>query len=85
MFLEEMGKSGARDFSGLPGTVKDSETDLENRMEKAQANIAAERSKDAKQQDTARLQALEATCSRSGQPTALFRKKSGQSTPTTMP
>ena len=60
VFLEEMGKSGARDFSGLPGTVKESETDLENRMEKAQANIAAERSKDAKQRDTARLQALEA-------------------------
>jgi len=61
VFLEEMGKSGARDFSGLPGTVKDSETDLENRMEKAQADIAAERSKDAKQRDTVRLQALEAS------------------------
>jgi tetratricopeptide (TPR) repeat protein len=60
VFLEEMGKSGARDFAGLPGTVKESETDLENRMEKAQAGIAAERSKDAKQRDTARLQALEA-------------------------
>ncbi len=60
VFLEEMGKSGARDFSGLPGTVKESETDLENRMGKAQANIAAERSKDAKQRDAARLQALEA-------------------------
>ena len=52
VFLEEMGKSGARDFAGLPGTVRESETDLENRMEKAQAGIAAERSKDAKQRDT---------------------------------
>ena len=60
VFLEEMGKSGARDFSGLPGTVKDIETDLENRMEKAQASVAAERSKEADQRDTARLQALEA-------------------------
>ncbi len=60
VFLEEMGKSGARDFSGLPATVKESETDLENRMEKAQAGIAAERSKDAKQRDAARLQNLEA-------------------------
>jgi tetratricopeptide (TPR) repeat protein len=61
VFLEEMGKSGARDFSGLPGTVKDNETDLEDRMEKAQASIAEERSKDPKQRDTARLQSLEAS------------------------
>ena len=60
VFLEEMGKSGARDFSGVPGTVKESETELENRMEKARAAIAAERSKDAKQRDTARLLTLEA-------------------------
>ncbi len=39
VFLEEMGKSGARDFAGLPGAVKDSETDLENRMEKARATL----------------------------------------------
>ena len=66
VFLEEMGKSGARDFSGLPGTVKDIETDLENRLEKAQAGVAAERSKEADQRDTERLQALEATLQQIG-------------------
>ncbi len=60
VFLEEMGKSGARNFSGLPTELKESETDLEDRMEKARANISAERSKDAKQRDAASLQALEA-------------------------
>ena len=60
VFLEEMGKSGARDFAGLPSAVRDSEADLENRMEKALGNIAAARSKGANQQDTANLQALEA-------------------------
>ena len=60
VFLEEMGKSGARDFSGLPRAVKDNETDLENRMDKAQAAMVAERSKGANHMDAARLQALEA-------------------------
>ena len=60
VFLEEMGKSGARDFAGLPATVKDSEADLENRIEKAGADIVAERSKGANQRDTARLGAMEA-------------------------
>ncbi len=61
VFLEEMGKSGARDFAGLPGTVKESETDLENRMEKALAGVVAERSKEEDQRDPERLQALEAS------------------------
>jgi len=60
VFLEEMGKSGARHFSGLPAAVKDTETDLENRIEQARADIAAERSKDANQRDTVRFTALEA-------------------------
>ena len=42
VFLEEIGKSGARDFSGLPRAVKDNETDLENRMDKVQAAMVAE-------------------------------------------
>jgi len=58
VFLEEMGKSGTRDFAGLPGAVKDSETDLENRMEKATGMIAAERSKSSSQQDATLIQAL---------------------------
>jgi len=60
VFLEEMGKSGARNFAGLPGTVKDRETDLENQIEKAKVDFVEERSKEASQQDTARLQAMEA-------------------------
>ncbi|MGA2402445.1 MAG: CHAT domain-containing protein, partial [Syntrophobacteraceae bacterium] len=59
VFLEEMGKSGARDFAGLPSAVRDNEAELENRMEKALGNIVAERSKGANQQDTSSLQALE--------------------------
>ncbi|MGC9966359.1 MAG: CHAT domain-containing protein [Syntrophobacteraceae bacterium] len=60
VFLEEMGKSGARDFAGLPAAVKDSEADLENRFEKAGVEIVEERSKGANQMDTARLHTLEA-------------------------
>jgi CHAT domain-containing protein/tetratricopeptide (TPR) repeat protein len=60
VFLEEMGKSGARDFAGVPAEVKDREADLENRIEKAGAEIVTERSKGADKLDTARLQALEA-------------------------
>jgi CHAT domain-containing protein len=60
VFLEEMGKSGARDFAGLPANVKEAETDLENRIGKARADIMAEQSKGADERDTARLQTLEA-------------------------
>jgi len=64
VFLEEMGKSGARDFSGLPATVKDSETDLENQMQKARDAIAAEQSKGSDKPDMSRLQALKANLQR---------------------
>lgn len=58
LFLEEMGRSGARNFAGLPEQVKNRETELENRQGNLQAALEKERSKP--QPDRPRLQTLEA-------------------------
>jgi CHAT domain-containing protein/Tfp pilus assembly protein PilF len=57
MFLEEIGKSGARHFAGLPEEVKTRETELENRRHNFQVALEKERAKT--QPDPARLQTLE--------------------------
>ena len=60
VFQEEMGKSGAREFAGLPAAVKGAETDFEDQMEKVRADIVRERSRQPAQMDTERLQVLNA-------------------------
>ncbi|MDP2046730.1 MAG: CHAT domain-containing tetratricopeptide repeat protein, partial [Deltaproteobacteria bacterium] len=57
MFLEEIGKSGARNFAGLPEEVKNRETELENRRSNLQVALEKERTKS--QPDPARLHTLE--------------------------
>jgi hypothetical protein len=64
LFLEEMGRSGARNFAGLPENVKTRETELENRLENGQAALEKERSKP--QPDRPRVQTLEAELERPG-------------------
>lgn len=44
VFLEEMGKSGARHFSGLPDAVKNQETETEVQLTQTQAALTKERS-----------------------------------------
>jgi tetratricopeptide (TPR) repeat protein/CHAT domain-containing protein len=58
IFLEEIGKSGARHFSGLADSVRDREADLENRSATVRATLTAERSKPIAQQDTALIESL---------------------------
>ncbi len=62
LFLEEMGRSGARNFAGLPENVKNRETELENRLANGQTALEKERSKS--QPDRPRLQNLEAELER---------------------
>ena len=49
IFLEEMGKSGARNFAGIPETVTAEESNLSNRLAKFQTDLANERSSSRKQ------------------------------------
>lgn len=57
LFLEEIGRSGARNFAGLPEEVKSRETELEDRRNNVQIALEKERSKP--QPDRPRLQTLE--------------------------
>ena len=59
VFLEEMGKSGARNFAGLPEKVQEKETDLENQLAKAKSEIVNERSKPLNSRSTERIKKLE--------------------------
>ena len=45
IFLEEMGKSGARLFAGLPETLKDQEDELVSRLEQLRQHVTDERAK----------------------------------------
>jgi CHAT domain-containing protein len=57
LFLEEIGRSGARNFAGLPEEVKSRETELDKRLANLQTVLGKERSKP--QPDRPRLQTLE--------------------------
>jgi tetratricopeptide (TPR) repeat protein len=56
-FLEEMGKSGARHFAGLPEEINQQEAELENRLDKLQAGLSKERARP--EPDHPRIQTLE--------------------------
>jgi len=57
LFLEEMGKSGARNFAGLPEEVKERESELEHRLDRLQAALVNEHAKPTP--DHPRIQTLE--------------------------
>jgi CHAT domain-containing protein/Tfp pilus assembly protein PilF len=57
LFLEEIGRSGARNFAGLPEEVKSRETELENHRNNLQIALEKERSKP--RSDSSRLRTLE--------------------------
>jgi tetratricopeptide (TPR) repeat protein len=57
LFLEEMGQSGARTFTGLPEQMRNQETALEQRLDKLQADLVKEWSQP--QPDPQRLRSLE--------------------------
>lgn len=59
VFLEEMGKSGARNFAGLPETVRQKENDLENQLATVQADLVSEKSKLDKDRNAERIGSLE--------------------------
>jgi CHAT domain-containing protein/uncharacterized protein HemY/uncharacterized glyoxalase superfamily protein PhnB len=58
-FLEEMGKSGARNFAGLPEAVRARESELEGRLTQLQSTLGEERSKPAKDRNDVQLRSLE--------------------------
>lgn len=58
-FLEEMGRSGARNFAGIPERVAQTEMDLEARISALGAEMDSERSKPPKEVDSGRLKAQE--------------------------
>jgi CHAT domain-containing protein/Tfp pilus assembly protein PilF len=58
LFLEEIGKSGARNFAGLPEEVKNREGELENRRNQVQ--VTFEKARSQSQVDASRLISLEA-------------------------
>ncbi len=64
LFLEEIGRSGARNFAGMPEEVKSRETELENRRNNLQIALEKERSKS--QPDRPRVQTLEAELEQAG-------------------
>jgi len=59
VFLEEMGKSGARNFAGLPDAVRKKEIELENQMAKTKAELVSERTKPLNSRSTKRIKNLE--------------------------
>ena len=61
VFLEEMGKSGARYFAGLPKTLSKRETELEKQLAKIQAEIANEQRKPSRFWERERINSLKAS------------------------
>lgn len=61
VFLEEMGKSGARYFAGLPKTLSRRETELEKQLAKIQAEIANEQRKPSRFWERERINSLKAS------------------------
>jgi tetratricopeptide (TPR) repeat protein/CHAT domain-containing protein len=59
VFLEEMGKSGARNFAGIPETITTYEQNLSLQMAKLKSDLANERSKPKKQLNAGRIKNLE--------------------------
>ena len=62
VFLEEMGKSGAKQFSGVPASVKSKENELQESLNNAETNLTNFAFKsggvERKKQDSAQMQAL---------------------------
>jgi CHAT domain-containing protein/uncharacterized protein HemY len=59
VFLEEIGKSGARNFAGLPEAVRNRESELEDRLTELRSAVADERSKSTKGQTSPSVRALQ--------------------------
>lgn len=59
VFLEQIGKSGARRFAGLPETIAQQESELNDQFDQTRAQLAAERAKPLTDQDRDALQTLE--------------------------
>ncbi len=59
IFLEEVGKSGARNFAGLPESVRVREDDLDNRIAQIQFILAEERSQTGTGRNVGNLGSLE--------------------------
>jgi tetratricopeptide (TPR) repeat protein len=59
VFLEEIGKSGARLFAGLPEAIAQKERDLENQLEQVRDQLAEKRTKLIAEQNKKLLQSLE--------------------------
>jgi len=60
IFLEEMGKSGARRFAGLPDDMRNQEDKIENGIINARSSLSEEYSKPEKQQNKDRIKNLNA-------------------------
>jgi len=59
VFLEEIGKSGARLFAGLPEAISQRELDLETQLEQISKRLAEERAKIITEQHKERIKTLE--------------------------
>ncbi len=59
VLLEEMGKSGARRFAGVPDDIKNGEENLENQIEQTHKRLVDERSKPFMEQNKELIQTLE--------------------------
>ncbi len=59
VFLEEMGKSGARLFAGLPESISQREFELETQLEQSRKQLADERAKVITNQNKDRIKKLE--------------------------
>ncbi len=59
VFLEQMGKSGARNYAGFPDEVRNKETELDNQIAIFQSDLENERSKPLKDRNTNRISSLE--------------------------
>ncbi|MDM8555826.1 CHAT domain-containing protein [Desulfococcaceae bacterium HSG7] len=60
ILLEEMGKSGTRNYAGIPDEIISQENELNNQIDKRQSDLVNERAKPQKKIDLKRIRRLEA-------------------------